>query len=274
MNSPQFDAQFSKAQVQEVCNQLLRALREFGRLAEPGPSAPTGLLVSIPDPALDVPPRAKEGRGLGHRRPRHVMEAYQIPVPGPRGGGVYRPPMWPTHTYTEVPWHPEGVTAAVSSEMPPPVRPEIHVPIPAYPQPRTMLAPQAEVPYSYQWPGQSSQTGFVPSNNYLPDGGFVGFGGYQPAYGYPGFSAFQQAQGFVPFCSSQPRQSWTSAGSSNTPYPSGHRTSDESDQQTDDFLRSATEDFNFTQHLEGQRGVRRNPDRDARSRPWPNYTPP
>ena len=65
------------------------ALREFGRVAEPGPSAPTGLLVSVPDPALVVLPRAKEGRGLDQQRPRHEMEAYQIPRPGPRGRGVY-----------------------------------------------------------------------------------------------------------------------------------------------------------------------------------------
>ena len=79
MNSPQFSAQYSKREVQKVCDQLLGALREFGQVAEPGPSTPSGLLVSVPDPALEVPPHAKEGRGLGQRRPRHELDPYKIP---------------------------------------------------------------------------------------------------------------------------------------------------------------------------------------------------
>ncbi|KAI9110849.1 hypothetical protein K1719_018287 [Acacia pycnantha] len=166
MNSPQFDAQFSKRQVQAVCDQLLGALREFGQVAEPGPSATTGLLVGLPDPALEVPLDAKEGRGLGQRRLRHEMESYEIPRPGPRGGCVYRPPMWANMAYTEVPWYPEEIPAEVPPEMPQQVPPEIHVPMPCYTQPETMFASQTQVPYSYEWPSQSSQAGFATSTTY------------------------------------------------------------------------------------------------------------
>ena len=166
-------------------------------------------------------------------------------------------------TYTEVPWYPAQT---------PGVQPEIHAPIPTYPQPETTYALETQVPHTYQWPSQNSQTGFPTFNPYHPGQGFCA---YQPPYGVPGFPTFGTYQsahgGFTAFRSSHHGHGHTEAGSSSSPYQAGHHMGDSGGDNSDDFIRAAVEDFNFCRNPDG---IRRNPERAARSRPWPEYTPP
>ncbi|KAI9126767.1 hypothetical protein K1719_002363 [Acacia pycnantha] len=59
------------------------------------------------------------------------------------------------------------------------------------------------------------------------------------------FMGVEQAQGFTAFSSSQHgHHACTEAGSSNSPYQSGHHTSEDTGDKVDDFLRTAADGFN------------------------------
>ncbi|XP_061351035.1 serine/threonine-protein phosphatase 7 long form homolog isoform X2 [Gastrolobium bilobum] len=82
--------------LQAELGRLIFMFREWQRIAEPGSAACPSQVIQEPEPHVEVPPRAREGHGLGRRRPRIPAQFVNIPQPGPRGAGIYRPPLYPS----------------------------------------------------------------------------------------------------------------------------------------------------------------------------------